>query len=94
MTTKNKDLKERLKRCTTWKEYEDVLKENGFKCDRINGGHKLYTKDGFRTIPIEAHGSPPQGGLKSRVIKQVMIAILGACGFFFFVIPNLFANIV
>ena len=88
MTTQNKELKEKLKKCKEWKDYDDVLEENGFKCTRITGGHKQYTKPNHRTIPTQTHGKAPQGDLKASLVRQMMIAITGsAFVIFFFLIP-------
>ena len=94
MATKNKALKEKLKKCKDWSDYEDVLEENGFECSRITGGHKQHTKPGHRTVPTQTHGKAPEGDLKARLVSQMMIAITGGLGvFFFFVIySNMFTQ--
>lgn len=84
MTTDNKQIKEDLKRCKNWSDYEKIIGENGFVHTRTTGGHKLYTKNGCRTIPISTHGKPPEGSLKARLIKQIL-GFITVLTFLFFI---------
>jgi predicted RNA binding protein YcfA (HicA-like mRNA interferase family) len=54
----------------------DILKEFGWRLDRIKGSHHILVKPGKRSIPVPVHGSkdlPP--GLISAILKQAGIKI-------------------
>ncbi|MDR0466668.1 MAG: type II toxin-antitoxin system HicA family toxin, partial [Deltaproteobacteria bacterium] len=39
----------------------DILKENGWKLDRINGSHHVFVKEGFRSVAVPVHGNREMG---------------------------------
>lgn len=50
------------------KEVIDLLEENGWRCVRINGSHRIFTKEGARrpiVVPNKLSNDLPIGTLKS-----------------------------
>jgi predicted RNA binding protein YcfA (HicA-like mRNA interferase family) len=50
-----------------------ILKENGWKLDRINGSHHIFVKEGCRSVAVPVHGSREVGNLARRILKQAGI---------------------
>jgi predicted RNA binding protein YcfA (HicA-like mRNA interferase family) len=80
--------KEEIKKCKTYKDFEKFIENEGFEYDRTSGGHKQFTRANSRTIPIPSHGKEPQGNLKARFVKEILVAIGGLC-FFLMIWHNL-----
>ena len=50
------------------KEVIDLLEENGWRCARINGSHRIFVKEGARrpiVVPNKLSNDLPIGTLKS-----------------------------
>jgi len=52
----------------------DILKQNGWKLDRINGSHHIFVKEGMRSIAVPLHGNREMGNLARRILKEAGIA--------------------
>ena len=50
-----------------------LLKENGWKLDRINGSHHVFVKDGMRSVAVPLHGNKDLGAFAKRLLAQAGI---------------------
>jgi predicted RNA binding protein YcfA (HicA-like mRNA interferase family) len=48
----------------------DILKDNGWKLDRIEGSHHIFVKEGRRSVPVPMHGNRDIGNLAKRILKE------------------------
>ena len=46
-----------------------LLKQNGWKLDRINGSHHILEKDGKREV-LPIHGKDVPTGLLAKILKR------------------------
>ena len=57
----------------TAKQIVKILDAHGWKLDRIKGSHRVYTKDGCRSIPVPFHGSGDLGNLGKDILREAGI---------------------
>jgi len=57
----------------TAKDVIKILKENGWKLDRINSSHHIFVKDGYRSVPVPMHGKKDIGNFAKRILKEAGI---------------------
>jgi len=50
-----------------------ILKENGWRLDRINGSHHVFVKLGHRTVSVPLHGNKDIGHLAKIIMKEAGI---------------------
>ena len=51
----------------------NILKENGWKLDRINGSHYVFEKSGYRPVAVPFHGNKDIGNLAKIILKEAGI---------------------
>ena len=51
----------------------DILKDNGWKLDRIEGSHHIFVREGRRPVPVPMHGGRDIGNLAKRILKEAGI---------------------
>lgn len=52
------------------KDFTKILKANGYKYDRSNGGHEIWKKIVVNSISIPVHNKEINGGIARRLIKE------------------------
>ena len=52
------------------KDFTNILKTNGYKYDRCNGGHEIWKKIVVQSISIPVHSKEINGGIARRLIKE------------------------
>lgn len=52
------------------KDFTKILKGNGYKYDRCNGGHEIWKKVIVKSISIPVHNKEINGGIARRLIKE------------------------
>ena len=57
----------------TAKDVIKILRANGWKLARIEGSHHIYSKPGFRPVPVPIHGNKDIGNLAKIILKQAGI---------------------
>jgi predicted RNA binding protein YcfA (HicA-like mRNA interferase family) len=58
----------------TASQIEKKLREHGWTLDRTTGAHRIYVKDGCRSIPVPRHGGNKElGVLAERILKEAGI---------------------
>jgi predicted RNA binding protein YcfA (HicA-like mRNA interferase family) len=57
----------------TARELMNILEKNGWKIDRINGSHHVFSKPGCRPVSVPFHGSKDIGNLAKIIIKEAGI---------------------
>jgi len=50
-----------------------ILKKNGWKLDRINGSHHVFSKPGCRPVAVPFHGNKDIGNLANIILKEAGI---------------------
>jgi predicted RNA binding protein YcfA (HicA-like mRNA interferase family) len=55
----------------------DILKDNGWKLDRIEASHHIFIKEGCRPVPVPMHGARDIGNLAKKILKEAGIAQKG-----------------
>ncbi|MCL2845167.1 MAG: type II toxin-antitoxin system HicA family toxin [Chitinivibrionia bacterium] len=59
----------------TAKDVMAILKENGWECRGVKGSHHIFTKNGFRSIPVPLHGGNKDLGVfANRILKEAGIS--------------------
>ena len=53
-----------------YRDFTDILKANGYKKDRGNGGHEIWERTITDSISIPVHDRSINGGIARRLIKQ------------------------
>lgn len=53
----------------SYKDFTDILKANGFKCDHSKGGHEIWEKTITDSISIPVHGDI-NGVIARRLIRE------------------------
>jgi len=57
----------------TARELMSILKKNGWKLDRINGSHHVFSKPGCRPVAVPFHGNKDIGNLANIILKEAGI---------------------
>ena len=58
----------------TAKQVMDILLENGWYLDRINGSHHIFKKESaFRPVAVPLHGKKDIGALAKVILKEAGI---------------------
>ena len=52
------------------RQFQDVLKANGYKKNRCNTGHEIWEKTITDSISIPIHGKEIKGCIIKRIIKE------------------------
>jgi len=51
----------------------DILKQNGWTLARTSGSHHIFTKDGYRNVPVPVHGGKDLGAFGKSILAQAGI---------------------
>ena len=52
-----------------------ILRENGWECRDVKGSHYVFTKNGFRSIPVPLHGGNKDLGVFAhKILKEAGIS--------------------
>ena len=52
-----------------------ILRENGWECRGVKGSHYIFSKRGFRCIPVPLHGGNKDLGVfANRILKEAGIS--------------------
>ncbi len=53
------------------RDLEDIAELTGWQHDRTTGSHKMYVKEGFRSLPIPQHSGALPGILVLSILKAI-----------------------
>ena len=57
----------------TANEIVEKLEAHGWTFDRMKSSHHIYSKEGFRSIPVPFHGNKDLGDFGKRILKEAGI---------------------
>jgi len=57
----------------TAKEVMNILKEHGWKLDRISGSHHVFVKENCRSVSVPFHANKDIRNLAKKILKEAGI---------------------